>query len=228
MPDAGETAPTQLTKAQLARLAAYAIPQTVEIGDVVFRPGDIDYDLIVIEAGWIEIITPTVGDEPEAVVARYGPRGFLGELNFLTGQTAYLTARVVEAGRVYRMSRNRFRELMADDPELSDVLLRTFLVRRDLLRSTAAAKELAIVGSELSAESLALRTFAARQRLPHHWLDIDSPAGQSLIASAQLTPADLPAVITPQQHLARATPGDVADLLGLSYRHKGEDPADLS
>ena len=217
MPEDAETT-AQLTTAQLARLAAYAVTEDVAVGEVVFRPGDVDYDLVVIETGWIEILTPALGEDPEAVVARYGPQGFLGELNFLTGQTAYLTARVTAAGRIHRLSRARFRDLMADDPELSDILLRTFLARRDLLRANAAARTLTILGSELSSESLALRTFAARQRLPHQWFDVDSPAGKSLIESTHLSPADLPALITPQRVVERATPGILADLLGLSYR----------
>lgn len=215
--------PAQLSQAQLARLTGYAVAQAVVVGDVVFSPGDVDYDLVVIESGWIEILTPSTGDEPEAVVARYGPQGFLGELNFLTGQTAYLIARVTEAGQIHRLSRTRFRDLMADDPELSDILLRTFLARRDLLRTNAATRGLTILGSAMSAESLALRTFVARQRLPHRWFDVDSPTGQSLITTTTMTPNDLPVVITPQQHLARATPGALADLLGLSYhRSRGE------
>jgi len=104
----------------------------------------------------------------------------LGELNFLTGQTAYLMARATEAGRIHRITRAQFRRLLATEPDLSDILLRTFLARRDLLRDGPAARAIAIVGSELSAESLALRTFAARQRLAHLWLDPDSAAGRAL------------------------------------------------
>jgi thioredoxin reductase (NADPH) len=129
-----EPAPSELTELQLARLAKYAVAQTLQSGDIVFSPGDADYDLIVIASGRIEIVTPALGAEPEAVVAQYGPHGFLGELNFLTGQTAYLLARATEATQVYRITRRRFRDLMANDPELSDIMLRTFLARRDLLR----------------------------------------------------------------------------------------------
>ncbi len=202
--------------------------QDVRRRDVVFRPGDPAYDLIVIETGWIEIVSPATGEEPEAVVARYGPGGFLGELNLLTGQTAYLTARVVEAGRIHRISRERFRELMADDPEVSDVLLRTFLARRDQLRDSPAARGIEIVGSGISADTLALRTYAARQRLPHLWLDADSLAGRALIRLAPLDAADLPAVITPTQVLRRATPGQLADALALSYRPTTGRPHDLT
>ncbi|HSZ31622.1 MAG TPA: FAD-dependent oxidoreductase [Pseudonocardiaceae bacterium] len=208
-------------------MTAYGVAQPVEVGDIVVRPGDGDYDLILVESGWIEILSPAIGDEPESVVARYGSGGFLGELNFLTGQTAYLMARVSDAGRIHRISRGQFRRLMATEPDLSDILLRAFLARRDLLREGPAARALAIVGSELSAESLALRTFAARQRLAHLWLDADSAAGQALAQSAQIGAADLPAVITAHQVLRRATTGQMAQALGLAYRHSATTPADL-
>jgi thioredoxin reductase (NADPH) len=220
--------PTQLSKDQFARLTAYGVAQDVRIRDIVFRPGDPSYDLIVIETGWIEIVSPAARDDPEAVVATYGPGGFLGELNLLTGQTAYLTARVTEAGRIHRISPESFRRLMADDPEISDILLRTFLARRDLLRDSRAARGIEIVGSGLSAGALALRTYAARQRLPHLWLDADSTAGRALMRLTPLAASDLPAVVTSQRVLRRATPGQLAALLGLSYHRAAGKVADLT
>jgi thioredoxin reductase (NADPH) len=218
----------RLNEDQFARLAAYGVAQDVRIRDVVFRPGDPSYDLIVIETGSIEIVSPAARGEPEAVVATYGPGGFLGELSLLTGQTAYLTARVTEAGRIRRISHESFRRLMADDPEISDVLLRTFLARRDRLRDSPAARGIEIVGSGLSAGAQALRTYAARQRLPHLWLDADSMAGQALMRLTPLAAADLPAVVTPQRVLRRATPGQLAALLGLSRHREGGKVADLT
>jgi thioredoxin reductase (NADPH) len=117
---------------------------------------------------------------------------------------------------------------LAEDPEVSDILVRTFLARRDLLRGGAAARGIAILGSGQSSESLALRTFAARQRLPHLWLDADSAAGRALIDSAHLLASDLPAVFTPHDVLRAATPGEMAQLLGLSYRRNTNDLVDLT
>jgi thioredoxin reductase (NADPH) len=213
---------------QFARLTSYAVPELVAVGDIIFQPGDVDYDLVAIESGWIEVISPPTRGDPEAVVARYGPGGFLGELNFLTGQTAYLTGRVSEAGRIHRITRSQFRHVMAEDPEVSDVLVRTFLARRDLLRGGVAARGIAILGSGLSAASMALRTFAARQRLPHLWLDPESAAGRALIESTHLSAADLPVVLTPHKVLRRATPGQLAQLLGLTYRDSTGRPVDLT
>ena len=218
----------QLSAAQFDRMTAYGVQQPVELGDIVFRPGDVDYDLILVESGWIEIVSPATGEEPESVVARYGPGGFLGELNFLTGQTAYLMARVAETGRIHWITRRQFWRLMGTEPDLSDILLRTFLARRDLLRDGPAARSVVILGSELSADSLALRTFAARQRLAHLWLDADTTAGRALAESAQITGADLPAVITDHHVLRRATTEQMAQVLGLAYRHSGTKPVDLT
>jgi thioredoxin reductase (NADPH) len=120
-PLASGTAVPQLSADQFDRMTAYGVAQPVEVGDIVVRPGDVDYDLILVESGWIEILSPAIGDEPESVVARYVSGGFLGELNFLTGQTAYLMARVSAAGRIHRISRGRFRRLMATEPDLSDI-----------------------------------------------------------------------------------------------------------
>jgi thioredoxin reductase (NADPH) len=225
---AAAAAVPQLSAVQFARLTAYAVPELVAAGDVVFSPGDIDYDLIVIESGRIEIVSPASRDDPEAVVAVYEGGGFLGELNFLTGQTAYLIGRVADAGRIHRISREQFRRVLAEDPEVSDILVRTFLARRDLLRGGAAARGIAILGSGSSSESLALRTFAARQRLPHLWLDADSAAGRALIDSAHLLSSDLPAVFAPHDVLRAATPGQMAQLLGLSYRRSTDDLVDLT
>lgn len=218
----------QLTEEQFARLSAYGVPQEVRTADVVFRPGDPTYDLIVIESGEIEIVNPPTDEEPETVLATYGPGGFLGELNLLTGQTVYLIARVVEAGRIRRISHEQFRRLMADDPEISDVLLRTFLARRDQLRNSPAAHGIEIIGSGTSADAIALRTYAVRQRLPHLWLDADTGAGAAVMRLTPLNAADLPAVLTPARVLRQATPAQLADTLGLSYRATTGQPVDLT
>jgi thioredoxin reductase (NADPH) len=95
------------------------------------------------------------------------------------------------------------------------------LDRRESLRLGEGAKTLEILGSEFSAATHALRTWASRQQLPHTWLDFDDPAGQALARAAAVGATDLPAVITPTSILRQATPGMVAEHLGLTFR-RGE------
>jgi len=179
--------------------------------------------LIVTEDATVEIVQPATWDAPEESLVRFGPGSFLGELNMLTGQAVYLIARVVEAGRVHRIASAQFRRLMAEDAELSDILLEAFRARREVLRQSGASRGLELVGSTMDSASLALRTYAARRRLPHLWFDADSVAGQALIEAESLTSADLPAALMPDRVLRRATPGELAQALGLSYRRIDSD-----
>jgi thioredoxin reductase (NADPH) len=164
----------------------------------------------------------------EASLVTFGPGAFVGELGLLTGQTTYLTARVLERARVHRISPPQLRRLMAEDPELSDLLLGAFLARRRRLSGGPAARVLQIIGSELDSAALALRTYAARRALPHVWLDSDSLEGGSLMRASALNTKDLPAVIAPDRALLRATPASLAEYLGLAYRQASDKPFDLT
>ena len=216
-----------LTPAQLQRLLSYGASDPVAVGDVIFRVGDVSYDLVVIEEGVVEVVREATKDAPEAVVATHGAGRFLGELNMLTGQTVYLTARVTRAGRVSRIAPERFRQIMATDPELAAILLRTFEARRKVLMQTAN-RSVEIIGSESSAGSLALRTFAARLALPHLWFDAESVTGVALMGVAGVTTLDLPVVLLRDETLVRATPGVLSQSLGLSFREQPGETVDLT
>jgi len=217
-----------LTTEQFVSLRSYGSPQDVAVGDTAYQAGDSSIDFVVIEEGTVDVVRPATHERSEETVASFGARQFLGELTLLTGQVAFVTARVVTAGRIHRISPERFRQLMDAEPELSNLLLRAFIARRMILRAGAAAQALEIVGSSLSAATLALRTYAARQLMPHVWFDSDAATGQAVMTAASLTAADLPAVLTPDTVLRRVTPGRLAEVLGLSY-HRGTDkPVDLA
>jgi thioredoxin reductase (NADPH) len=229
--DKSPTAPElnpELTDEQLARLRGYGDPDALEVGEAAFAAGDPSYDLIVMEEGTIEVVRPATANAAEASLITFGPGAFVGELGLLTGQTAYLTARVVDRARVHRIAPPQLRRLMAQDPELSDLLLRAFLARRRRISAGPGARALQIIGSEFDPEALALRTYATRRGLAHVWLDADSVAGASLLRAASLGSKDLPAAITPERTVARATPGSLAQHLGLTYRGGSEDPVDLA
>jgi thioredoxin reductase (NADPH) len=135
---------------------------------------------------------------------------------------------MVEAGRVHRISPEQFRRLLVEDAELSDLLLREFVARRQRLNAGPAAQGLEIVGSDLDSGALALRAYAARRNLPHVWLDADSVEGRSLMRAASLQAGDLPAVLTSSRTLVRATPGELAQHLGLAQRPASGTPTDLT
>jgi thioredoxin reductase (NADPH) len=211
-----------------ARLLAYGTPQDTQPGDVLFAPGDEDVDLIVVSQGSAEVVRAETAEVPAATVAVVDAGGFVGELNLLTGQNVYLLCRVRDGGTIYRVSPGRLRQLMANDVELSDIVFRALIARRDLLQRSTAAQAVEIVGGARSAAALALRTYAARQRLIHLWFDAGTPAGQAMMESSGLIAGDLPAVVLPGATLRQATQGGLAEKLGLSYRRSSARPVDVT
>ena len=146
-----KAASPRLSSHLFARLLSYGTPQPTEAGDVLFEAGDGDVDMIVVGQGSVEVIRAATADVPAEIVAKVGAGGFVGELNLLTGQNLYLSCRAREAGTIYRVSPDRLRQLMSNDGELSDVVFKALIARRELLRRSTAARGLEIVGHPRSA-----------------------------------------------------------------------------
>lgn len=205
------------TDAQRQRFRSYGIAQHARPGTWFFRAGQDSCDMLLVESGTVEIIARTA-DSPEAVVAQYGPRQFSGEMNLLTGQSTYLNARATDIGTIYRISPADFLRLMDTEPDLSDLILRALVARRQNLRDGQAARSIEILAGSASSTSMALRTYLSRQQHPHTWTHYASDIGAVLAKAAHIGPADLPAVLTPTAVIRQATPARLADVLGLSHR----------
>ncbi|MFE2960081.1 FAD-dependent oxidoreductase [Nocardia tengchongensis] len=216
-----EPQPT-LSSEQLERLRGYGKVEVVQPGDVLYSPGQRTYDFIVLITAAAQMLREATSDLPEALVVSFLPGQFLGELNLLTGQSVYLIARVSTAGSIIRIDPAAFRRLMDEDTELSDLILTTFLARRTVLQSGDGALSVRMLGSELSRESLALRSWAAHARLAYTWFDIDSVAGTALARTIGVTVEQLPVTVTPSGVITEANPAKVAAALGLTYSADAE------
>lgn len=128
----------------------------------------------------------------------------------------FLSARVVEVGEVLVVPTEVRRRVIATQPQLSDKILAAFMARRAALL-TGAAAAIRVVGSRFSPESLRIREFLARTRIPHEWLDADSDLQVAkLLAELKVVPSELPVVISSGMLLRRPSPGVLADHLGLT------------
>ncbi|HYH48803.1 MAG TPA: FAD-dependent oxidoreductase [Acidimicrobiia bacterium] len=206
-------APT-LDDEQLAALAGFGHRRPVQPGDVLYAEGDATYDFFVVLSGAVDIVGTFDGDEE--LIVTHGPGRFLGELNLLTGQRVYLTARVAAPGEVLVIPLPELRRVIATMPTLSDLILGSFVARRTRLLE-GAARSIRVIGSRHLPEALAVREFLTRNRLPHQWLDAEAePDICRLVDEFGLACSDLPVVVTGSTVLRRATPGEVAQHLGLT------------
>jgi thioredoxin reductase (NADPH) len=205
-----------LSASELSEIAAFGTERPISAGELLFEAGEASYDLFVILEGQIEIVR---FDTPDAVViAAYGPGGFAGELNLLTGQHRTLTCRVTQPGRVLVIGEAEFRRLMSVRPELAETLFNALLARRQVLRTGEGAQAIRIVGSRYSPEAMSLRSFAEHSHLPHAWIDVeDAEDAEALLTSIGLSPPDLPAVITATEVMRHTSTAVFAEHLGLTF-----------
>ncbi len=200
----------------VAELLEFGEAREMAAGSVLYRAGESHGTFYVLLEGEIDVLRD---DETGELVLSYREAGqFIGELGLLTEQRTYLTARVVQAGKVLVIPHDSFRRLMATRPAIADVIFGALIARRESLRASPVALAVRIIGSRYSAEALKLRTFASRNRLAHAWIDIEDAEDVGvLLASVGLRLDDTPVVITPTAILRRPTPGQFAEVLGLAY-----------
>ena len=214
------------TPEQWTRMIAFGTPQDTVVGEYLFRSGDPAYDLILVDSGEVEVVRDSLGWVEEETIALMGPRSFVGELGLLNGQGAFLSARVGQAGTVYRVTRADLRRLMAEDDELSDIVLHALWGRREHLRRGSAAMTLKLVGTKSSSDFMTLRRYAERLDLVYSAYEV-TPGDPEYFAHHDFAAEDLPVAFIQGEPLVRATPGLVADRLGLSYQGMADEVVDL-
>jgi thioredoxin reductase (NADPH) len=160
-----------LSSSQLATLAAAGTELTADIDDVLFRVGDTVYPFIAIREGEVAIL-----DAAGNAIVRHGAPNFLGELNLLSGQTVFLTAVVTKPLRYIAVDRDALRRLLFEDGPLSDLILSTFIARREALQRVRGIG-LEIVGPRSSAATMRMLDFARANRLPFSWQETAPPDG---------------------------------------------------
>lgn len=200
---------------QIRVLRGYGNERDVAAGDVLFADGDLTFDLIVLLAGTADIIEG-YGHPGASVVASFGPSEFLGEIGMLTGQRAFLSAIATSAGQILTIPVDQLRRIMAQEPGLSDLILRTFLLRHSILMRRGTG--LTLIGSRFDLDTRRLLEVLARNRLVWNWLDLEtSPEAEQMVQRLDIPVADLPIIVVPGGPVLRK-PGsrELLDALAIS------------
>jgi len=183
-----------LTPAQLARIAAHGRRRRVERGEVLVEAGEQTARLFVVAAGRIDIFRRS--QRGEELVVSFGPGMFTGEVTMLSGRRGLAQIRAGAVGEVIEVGRDDLLALIQTDGELSEILMRAFILRRVELIARGVS-DVVLLGSSHCQGTLRVREFLTRNGHPHTMLDLDRDAGvQELLDRFHVTAADIPVVIT--------------------------------
>ncbi len=204
-----------LTPAQVKRIAAHGKQRSIRSGEVLIEAGARVVPFFVVTAGRVEVVRPS--GSTETLVAVHGPGQFTGEVNMLSGRPALVRSRTIESGEVIELDREQLLALVQTDSELSELIMRAFILRRVELIARGFGN-VVLLGSNHCAGTLRVKEFLTRNGHPYSYIDLDRDAGvQDLLDRFQVTAADVPVLICRGEVVLRnPTNQQIAGCLGFN------------
>lgn len=216
----------RLTSTQIDRISSIGQRRRVRAGETLFEIGEQHTAFFLVLEGAVEIVRPVAGHEERITV--HGPGEFTGEINMLSARRNLVRARALADGSIVVVDRERLRAVVQRDFELSEILMRAFILRRVALIAQGGSG-LVLIGSRHSAGTLRIREFLSRNGQPFTYQEVESePDVQALLDRFHVRVEDMPVVVCESgQVLRNPTIETLASGLGLSQDLDAKATRDL-
>jgi thioredoxin reductase (NADPH) len=205
----------RLEPEEVLRLARFGERRVFADGEYLARNGEVPPGLFLVLSG--EVVVTRHGDtgaHPPIVI--HGSGSFMGELTALSGNPALVDGVAKGRVEVVVITGRRLRDLMVEEAELGERIMRALILRRvGLLEENVGGP--IIVGRADNRDVLRLEGFLARNAHPHQRLDPDTDScARTLIDRFHIAAGELPIVLCPGGQLLR-NPGEneLARCIGL-------------
>ena len=204
-----------LSASHIARIAAHGRRRVTVRGDLLVEPGDRPVPFFVVLSGELQIVR--VSDASETLIVALQPGQFSGETNMITGRPALARTRVTAAGEVIELNREQLLALVQTDAELSELLMRAFILRRVELIAHGYG-DVVLVGSTHCASTLRVKEFLIRNGHPHGYVDLDREAdAQEFFDRFHISADDIPVLICRGRTVLRNPANqEIANCLGFN------------
>jgi len=206
----------RLSHEMAARIAAYGQEEMLSRGTLVFERGQRTVDFFFVLEGSIEIFDQDAHGVPH-VFTTHAERQFTGELDLFNDRQILVSGRAGMDSRVVRVNRADFRHLVSGEPDIGEIMMRAFILRRTgFIRHAQGG--VVLIGPGHSGDTLRLQRFLTRNGYPHRLLDTEAdPDAGGFLACFGITPGQLPVVISPDESVLRnPSVAALADGLGLT------------
>jgi thioredoxin reductase (NADPH) len=210
-----QTYPT-LTDHQVEQLKQYGVVEDLSKGTCLFKRNDRSVDFFVILESAVEIYEHKKNNEIE-IFAVHGKNQFTGEIDLFNNRKILVGGRMQDDGKVLRLTRAQFKKMMISEPELSEIIMRAFILRRVALINHQQGG-IVLLSNYESADTMRIERFLKRNGYPLKKLDCteDSECAE-IMADFKIAKEDLPVVVIHlgEQVLKSPTNYKLASELGL-------------
>jgi thioredoxin reductase (NADPH) len=191
----------KLDARQIARLEARGTRRRARAGETLVEPGQGRREMLVVLSGRLEVLLP--GAVTEQVLTELLPGDFTGELSTLRGVAGFSRIRAIDAGEVLAIGEDALRALVQSDAELSEIIMRAFILRRMGIVASGHSY-VTLIGSRYAGNTLRLREFLTRNNYPYVSLDVDDdPGAQALLDRFHVKPDEVPVVVCEEGSVLR-------------------------
>jgi thioredoxin reductase (NADPH) len=212
--DANAQAFPRLTSAQIDRIRPLGHIRSVHSGETLFEPNDVAVPFFVVLSGAMDVSRPTL--DGERLVTTHVQGCFNGEMAMISGQRCLVRGRVTEPGEFLELTRDAMLALVARDAELSEIVMRAYILRR-LFLIREGYSSVILMGSRHSAQTLQLREFFSRNGQPYAYIDLDTDLiAREMLDRFQVKASDVPVVICHGTVLRSPSIQKIADCLGFN------------
>lgn len=206
-------------------MAAFGAVQNLPAGAVLFERGDRAVDFFVVLEGRIEIYEPSLDGSPRFITV-HAERQFTGGLDLFNDRLILVGGRRAggpEGGQVARLSRPQFRRLLAAEPDIGELVMRAFILRRvGFIEHGQAGVTLIASRHDGAGDALRIQRFLGRNGYPVRVLDLERPGAEgeearAVLDAQGLAPDSLPVVVCGPDRVLR-NPGnrELGTCLGLT------------
>ena len=214
-----------LTDRQVERATAGIQPRACRAGEVLLEPGETPPGIFVILEGRLEVIR---AQERPTVIRVLEAGQFTGEVGTLSGRPMLVRLAAGTPARVALIPRERLLTLVQNDPDLSDVFMRAFVLRRAELVNGGFG-DAVLIGSDHCAGTLRIRDFLIRNSHPFTEIDLDRERDvEKLLDQFHIKLADVPVLFCHCKTILRNPSNqEIADCLGLNATIEVTRPRDV-
>lgn len=181
----------KLNEAQIDILKKHASLKSFKKNQKLVEVGQYEFKFYVIKSGKVRVIDTS----EQKIVAIFEAFEFTGEIDVFSGRPALVDIIAETDVEVYEVPLEEIKRIVAEIPQLSDILLSAFIARRELLEHSGIA-QVRLVGSRYSKDTNRIREFLSKNRVLYTWIDLENESQiDNFLSHLKIDIKDTPVVL---------------------------------